>query len=83
MNLTEEEIQCKIECYGYFSYPLDDRYRASPEALGPANTIAETRAKIRSNTLNIFIKGKIMGNYLLKAQLQMQSTGASFCIFLV
>ena len=31
---------------------------------------------------SLIIKGKRMGSYLLKAQLQMQSTGASFCMVL-
>ena len=29
-NLIEEESQCQKKCRGYYSYPLDDRYGASP-----------------------------------------------------
>ena len=38
-------VNGKVKCCGYFSHPLDDRHRASPEALGPAGIVVETRAK--------------------------------------
>ena len=69
----------KIKCCGYFSHLLDDRYGASPEALGSANTIPETRTKICSKALQSL---KRMGIYVLKAQLEMQFAEASLCIFL-
>ena len=35
LKLSEEESQCRKKGCSYFSHPLDDRYGASPEALGP------------------------------------------------
>ena len=50
-NLIEEEIQCQHKVLWFLSHPLDVRYRAIPEALEPANIIAETRAKNCSKAL--------------------------------
>ena len=47
----KRRISAKIKCCGYFSHPLDDRHGTSPEALGPADTVAETRAKNCSKSL--------------------------------
>ena len=51
LKLIEEETQCQKKVCGYFSHPLDERHRTSPEALGPVD-IVETRAKDCSKSFN-------------------------------
>ena len=79
-NWLKRRVSAKIKCCGYFWYFLHDSRGTSPEALGPADIVVETRVKFQQSF--VLIKGKRMGSYLLKAQLQMHSTGALFCIFL-
>ena len=79
-NWLKKRVRAKIKCCGYFSHPLDYRHETSPETLRPTDTgCRKLEPKIAAS---LIITGKTMGRYLLKAQVQMQSTGAWFCMFL-
>ena len=56
-NWLKRRVSAKINCCGYFSRSLDDRHGTSPEALGPADIVVETRAK-KLQQACVIIKGK-------------------------
>ena len=74
----KRKVSAKIKRYGYFSHPLDDRHGISPEAFGETSRhyCRNSSEKLQKNFG--IIKGKRIGIYHLKAQLQMQSAGALF-----
>ena len=76
----KRKVSAKIKRYGYFSHPLDDRHGISPEAFGETSRhyCRNSSEKLQKNFG--IIKGKRIGIYHLKAQLQMQSAGALFCV---
>ena len=80
LDLFEKESHCQSKRCGFFLHSDDERYGASPDALGPADIILEIkrRAKNCSSPLQSL---KRKGSYL-QAQQQMQCTGASFCILM-
>ena len=78
LNWLKRRVSAKITCCGYFSRPLDNRHGTSPEALGPSRHSCKSSSE-KLQQVFVIIKGKRMGNYLLKAQLQIQFIGASFC----
>ena len=78
----KRRISAKIKRCGFFLHPLDDRHRMNSEAFGRTNRHCCRNSSEKLQEGFVIIKGKRMGSYHLKAQLQMQSTGASFCIFL-
>ena len=56
-NWLKRRVRAKIKCCGYFLRSLDDRHGTSPEALGPADNVVETRAK-KLQQACVIIKGK-------------------------
>ena len=84
----KRKVSAKIKRYGYFSHPLDDKHGISPEAFGQTSRYycRNSSEKLQKNF--VIIKGmgswmgSWMGSYHLKAQLQMQSAGALFCVLL-
>ena len=51
-NRLKRKFRAKMKCCGYFWNSLDGQYGASPEALGPADIIVESRKKIASRLCN-------------------------------
>ena len=89
----KRRVSVKIKRSGYFSYSLDDRHGMSPEAIGRTSRHCCRNSSEKLQLGLVIIKGKrivqncdffqlVMGSHHLKAQLQMQYTGASFCVFL-
>ena len=73
--------KAKTEKCGFFKYPGNERYGASPDSLGPAGLLLEVKTRAVNSdgplkSLDLF------PNYFVQCQLQMACTDANFCILL-
>ena len=81
INYFEKMSNSKTERCGFFKHPDDQRYGASPDALGPPGILLEikTRAKCSDGPLTSLASHP---NYFLQCQMQMTCTERNYCILL-
>ena len=66
---------------GFFKHPNNQRFGASPDALGPAGLLIEIKTRAKGSTSPLESIAALPG-YFSQCQLQMACTDANFCILL-
>ena len=79
VKFFEEKSKCVTKSCGFFFHPDDNRFGASPDALGPNGILVEikTRAKGCIGPLKNLISNE---HYYVQCQLQMACTDAHSCV---